>query len=93
MEKLENFRHILLFEFKRAVKAAKAARNICTEYGDNAIEESTARKWFSSFKDDRFDISHTTRSGRPSEFDEDRLKTLFPNIHFSILENCKCDEL
>ena len=31
-----------------------AARNIYAVYGDNAIGESTARKWFSRFKEDRF---------------------------------------
>ena len=64
MEKLEHFRHILLFEFNREAKAAEAARNICAVYGNNAIGESTARKWFSRFKDDRFDVSDTPRSGR-----------------------------
>ena len=48
-------------------------------YGDNAIGESTARKWFSLFKEDRFDISDTPQSGRPSGFDEDRLNTLIHN--------------
>ena len=43
-------------------------------YGDNVIRKSTARKWFSRFKKDRFDISDT-----PSEFDEDRLNTLIHN--------------
>ena len=56
VEKLEHFRHILLFEFNRGAKAAEAARNMCAVYGDNAIGESTARKWFSHFKEDRFDI-------------------------------------
>ena len=79
MEKLEHFRHILLFEFNRGAKAAEVARNICAMYGDNDIGESTARKWFSRFKEDRFDISDTPRSGRRSEFDEDRLNTLIHN--------------
>ena len=56
-------------------KAAEAARNICAMYGDNAIGESTARKLFSRLKEDRFDISDITLSGRPSGFDEDRLNT------------------
>ena len=47
--------------------------------GDNAIGESTARKWFSRFKEDRFDISDTPYSGRLSGFDEDRLNTLIDN--------------
>ena len=48
-------------------------------YGDDAIGESTARKWFSRFKEDRFYISDIPCSGRPSGFDEDRLNTLFHN--------------
>ena len=49
VEKLEHFRHILLFDFSRGAKAAETARNICAVYGDNAIGESTERKWFSRF--------------------------------------------
>ena len=39
VEKLEHFRHILLFEFYRGEKAAETARNIFAVYGDNAIGE------------------------------------------------------
>ena len=67
MEKLEHFGHIILFEFNRRAKAAEAARNICDVYGDKAIRESTARKLFSRLKEDRFGISDTPRSGRPSD--------------------------
>ena len=63
-------------EFSRGAKAAETARNICAMYGNNAIGENTARKWFSRFKEDNFYISDTPRSGRPSECDEDRLNTL-----------------
>ena len=35
--------------------------------------------WLSRFKEDHFDISDTQRSGRSSEFDEDRLNTLIHN--------------
>ena len=79
VEKLEYFRHILLFEINRGAKAAEAARNICAVYGENAIGESTARKWFSRFKENRFNISDTPRSGRSSGFDEDRLNILIHN--------------
>ena len=48
-------------------------------YGDNAIGESTTRKWFSRFKDDHFNISDTPCSGRLSEFDEDCVNTLILN--------------
>ena len=46
---------------------------------DNAIGNSTARKCFFNLKEDRFDINDTPRSGRPSEFGEDRLNTLIHN--------------
>ena len=78
VEKLEHYQHIFPFEFNRGTKVVEAARNICTVYGDNAIGESTTRKWFSCFKY-CFDISGTPRSGRSSEFDEDRLNTLIHN--------------
>ena len=79
VEKLEHFQHILNLELNRGAKAAEAVRNICAVYGDNAIGESAARKWFSRFKEDRFDISDTPRSGRPSGFDDDRLNTIIHN--------------
>ena len=79
MEKLEHFRHILLFEFNQRAKAAEATGNICAVYGDNGIGESTAIKWFSRFKEDHFDISDTPRSGTPSGFGEDRSNTLLHN--------------
>ena len=64
MEKLEHFRHILLLELNRGAKAAEEARNIYSVYGNNAIGESTARKWFSRYKEDLFDTSDTPRSRR-----------------------------
>ena len=76
MEKLEHILNILFFEFNRRAKAAGAATNICTVYGNNAIGESTARNLVSRFKEDRLDISDTPRSVGLSRFDEDRLNTL-----------------
>ena len=70
VDKLDHFRHVLLFEFNRGAKAAEAARKICAVYGDNAIGENAARKWFPRFKEYRFDISDAPRSGRPSGFDK-----------------------
>ena len=46
VEKLEHFRHLLLYEFNRGAKVAEAARNICAVYGDNAIGESIVKKEF-----------------------------------------------
>ena len=79
MEKLEHFRLLLFSEFNRGTKASEAARNIRAVYGENAIGESTARKRFSRFKEDRFDNSDTPHSGRPAGFDEDRLNIIIHN--------------
>ena len=46
---------------------------------DNAIGNSTARKCFFNFKEDRFDINDTPCSGGPYGVDEDRLNTLIYN--------------
>ena len=78
VEKFEHFGHILLFEFNGGAKAAEVARNIYVMYGDNAVRERTARKWFSCFKENRFDISDIPCSGRPSVFD-DHLNILIHN--------------
>ena len=48
-------------EFNRGAKAAETARNICAVYGDNSIGDSTARKCFSLFKKDHFNISDIPR--------------------------------
>ena len=42
-------------------------------------ERALQEKFYFSFKEDRFDISDTLRSGRRSGFDEDRLNTLIYN--------------
>lgn len=76
VEEKEHFRHLLLFQFNRKVSAAEAARNIREVYGEDAMGESTARKWFSRFKEGCFDLNDASRSGRTSDFDEERLNAL-----------------
>ena len=49
-EKNVHFRHLLLFAFNRGFTAAKAARDICVVYGENAMAERTARYWLLSSK-------------------------------------------
>ena len=64
-----NISNFLLLEFYRETKAVEEARNICAVYGEIAIGESMAKKLFSRFKEDRFDISDTPCSGRHLGFD------------------------
>ena len=75
-DKTEHFRHHLVFAFNRGVKAAEAAREICAVYGERAMPESTARRWFSRFKNGNFDLKDGSHTGRPIEFDEERLNQL-----------------
>ncbi|XP_049952507.1 histone-lysine N-methyltransferase SETMAR-like [Schistocerca serialis cubense] len=75
----QNISHILLFDHNRRITAAKEARNICTVYGHNATGQSIARKWFSSLKEDHFDIIDSPHSRRSLGFDDDHVNKLIHN--------------
>ncbi|KOC60259.1 hypothetical protein WH47_09228 [Habropoda laboriosa] len=64
-------KNLLFFAFHRGKKAGAAAREICDVYGEGVIGESCAK-----FKNGDFELNDTPRSGRPSEFDEERLNRL-----------------
>ena len=65
-------------------------------YREGVIGESTARKWFSKFKNGSFDIDDTPRSGRFSEFDKDHLKALLKEesrqTSCELAEKMNCDQ-
>ena len=52
----------IVFEFNRGSKATEAATNICELYGDNVIQESTARAWFSRFKDYQYNNNNNNNN-------------------------------
>ena len=76
VEKKLHFRHLLLFHFNGQENASEAARNICKVYGEEAITERTAQKWFQKFREGIFNLDDAPRSGRPSDFDEETLNLL-----------------
>lgn len=76
VDKNEHFRHLLLFYFNQHVNAAEASRIICCVYGEKAVSERTAQKWFLKFNSGDFDLNDASRSGRPSDFNEDCLNQL-----------------
>ncbi|XP_052829105.1 mariner Mos1 transposase isoform X3 [Octopus bimaculoides] len=76
VKKNEHFQHLLVFAFNQGSKATKAARDICAVYGEGAIAERTAHNWYAKFKSENFDFKDTPHSGRPVEFDEERLNQL-----------------
>ncbi|XP_029644891.1 histone-lysine N-methyltransferase SETMAR-like [Octopus sinensis] len=55
--------------------AAKTIKNICEIYGDDdAVGESSVRRWFAKFEAGESSLEDDSRSGRPSKLDEDVLK-------------------
>ena len=76
VEKKLHFRYLLLFHFNEQENASEAARNICKVYGEEAITERTAQKWFQKFREGIFNLDDAPRSGRPSDFDEETLNLL-----------------
>ncbi|XP_052834133.1 histone-lysine N-methyltransferase SETMAR-like [Octopus bimaculoides] len=69
-----HIRVVMLFLFKKGENAAKTCKNICEVYGDDAVGESTVRRWFAKFKTGEFSLEDDSRSGRPSKLDEEVLK-------------------
>ena len=70
IDKCMHYRHHLVYTFNRGGTAAKEAREICEVYGENAISDRAAQKWFDKFRSGNFDLNDVPRSGRQSYFDE-----------------------
>ena len=72
------FRHLMLFFYRKDKNATQVANKICTVHGE-AVAERTVRKWFARFKADNFNLEDQERPDRPSITDEDQIKTLIEN--------------
>ncbi|XP_066260728.1 histone-lysine N-methyltransferase SETMAR-like [Euwallacea similis] len=72
----KQFRAIFLFEFKLGRKATEAARNINTAFGQNTTSERTVQWWFARFRSGNESLQDEEHGSRPSELDDDQLKTL-----------------
>lgn len=57
----EHFCYDLLFAFNRGVNADEAICKICAVYGEGAMPQSTAIRWFSRFENGNFSsrMDHT----------------------------------
>ena len=74
-----HIRHCMLFQFdsqENEKNAAKAARSIRAVYGDDALDDSTCRRWFTRFSSGDRDLNEKERTGRPVEADDDLLEEL-----------------
>lgn len=84
----KHLRHVLLWLFDKNndIKGIEALQEIQDVYGPDSIAKSTCHKWLKKFKEgekDVDDLEDESRSGRPSNFDEDALRELVaedPNV-------------
>lgn len=77
--KNEYFRHIMLFYFHKGKNAAQTHKKICAVHRDDGVSETTVREWFRRFRSGDFNCADSLRSGRPTEVDDDQIKTLIEN--------------
>lgn len=73
VDKKQHIRHLILFAFNKGQKIAEAIKDICAVYGEGTVAWSTAKDWYTKFQKGNFDLDDTSRIGRPSMFDEDKL--------------------
>jgi histone-lysine N-methyltransferase SETMAR len=67
-------RVLLKHYWKKGLKATKAAREICSVEGEDAVSVRVAQMWFKRFKEGDLDVKDKPRSGRPSVLDEEELQ-------------------
>lgn len=58
-DKDEHIRNLLLFFFRKGEDELTTAEKICKVYGDDAVNEKTARKWFKKFCAGDFNLVDT----------------------------------
>lgn len=68
---------MFLYEINNEIKGSDAARKLEVAFGENAPTAWWCQKWLKLFKEGKKgidDLSDEERSGRPDDFDEDRLR-------------------
>ena len=74
--KKKQIRTIFLFQLVLGRKTAETAHDINEAFGPGTTTERTAQWWFKKFCGGDESLEDDERSGRPSEVDNDQLRTL-----------------
>ena len=78
-DKTMNFRHIMLFYYKKGKNASETSKKICSINGGHSVAESTVRKWFSWFRSKNIGLEDRHRCSKPSIVDDDPIKSIIEN--------------
>ena len=79
----EQYRHILLFYFRKGKNASQAHKKLCAVYGDEALKERQCRNWFDKFRSGDFSLKDEKRSGCSVEVDDDLIEAIIDSDHHS----------
>ena len=75
------FRHILHYYFQEGKNAVQARKKLYDVYGEKSLTERQSQNWFARFCSGDFDLKDAPRSGRPNEFNDDKIKAIVENNH------------
>ena len=74
-----HFCHILLYYFRKGKNAVQARKELYDVYGEKSLTERQCQNWYACFRSGDFDLKDASRSGRPTEVDNDKIKSMIKN--------------
>ena len=93
--KKELLQYSMLYDFRAGLKAAESYRRLCKAFVPDVVSNQTVNNWFKHFKSVNYSIEDETRSGRPSELDNQALQQLVESnprqTTYEIAEILNCD--
>ena len=90
--KNKDFRHVLLFHFRKGKRLAETHKEICEVYGVNCLTERTYQNLFKNFRSGDLSLKDDQGqgSGRPSEVGDDIMKAIIEsNRHITVQKIAK----
>ena len=73
-----NFRHILLYYFRKGKNTVKGGKNLYDVYSEKSLTEHQCQNWFARLCSGDFDLKDAPRSGSPTEVD-DKIEAMIEN--------------